>query len=83
MRRHSKLQESVHPWMMFLLVVGTTWSAIPDIVIIRCVRWKLPFFWFVIAAIIGKLFVYTPVIYGVEGVTWLTELLGWTGLPWI
>lgn len=68
---HNKMQISNHPLLLALLVVWTTRSAIPDILIIRSIREKVPFRVFLISMVIGKFFVYTPIIYGVE----LTEYL--------
>ncbi|MCX6825378.1 MAG: hypothetical protein NTY80_04130 [candidate division SR1 bacterium] len=57
--RNSKL-------ILFLLTIVAIDSAIPDIVAIGIVRKRLPFWLFIIAAIIGKSTVYLPVIWGAK-----------------
>lgn len=73
---HNKIKITSHPLLLAALVAWTTRSAIPDILIIRSVRHKLPFWMFLVATITGKLFVYTPIIYGVEFTEYLVNLLG-------
>lgn len=65
-RLHHNLHIVNKKWILFFLVTCTTRSAIPDILIIRTVRQKLSFPLFLLAVTIGKLFVYTPFIYGME-----------------
>ena len=48
--------------ILFLLTIVAIDSAIPDIVAIGIVRKRLPFWLFIIAALIGKSTVYLPVI---------------------
>lgn len=48
---------------LFLLTIVAIDSAIPDIVVVGMVRKRLPFSLFIIAAIIGKITVYLPVIW--------------------
>jgi len=48
--------------VLFLLTIVAIDSAIPDIVAIGIVRKKLPFWMFILAALIGKCTVYLPVI---------------------
>ena len=63
---HDKLHITPQRWVMFWLVTLTTWSPVPDILIVRYARKKMHFLAFLLATIIGKIFVYTPVIYGVS-----------------
>lgn len=65
-RIHKQLHIYTKKRILFFLVACTTWSAIPDILIIRTVRHKLPFPYFFWATLIWKFFVYTPFIYGIE-----------------
>lgn len=59
--------------VVFLLTILAIDSAIPDIVVIGIVRKKLPFFLFILAAIIGKATVYLPVI---RAGKWILNLFG-------
>ena len=63
---HDKLHVVEQKPLLFILSCCMTWSAIPDLVVIRCVRKKLWFSLFFLATLIGKAFVYTPVIYSAE-----------------
>jgi hypothetical protein len=71
---HNKLRVTDHQFLLALLVAGTTRSTIPDVLIITVVRRKLSFPLFLLATIIGKFFVYTPIIYGVEFSKYLINL---------
>lgn len=72
-RIHNKLHIVNKKRILMFLVACTTRSAIPDILIIRTVRHKLPFSYFFLAVLIGKFFVYTPFIYGLEVVEMLRQ----------
>lgn len=74
---HNKMQTTSRPLLLAALVACTTWSAIPDILIIRSVRNKLPFWMFLIATMVGKIFVYTPIIYWVGFTEYLVWLFWW------
>lgn len=65
-RLHKKLKVVEKKPTLFALVILTTISPIPDIVIIRYIQGKLPFTRFFVAVIIGKTLNYAPIIYGIE-----------------
>jgi len=65
-RLHDKLQNVQKASTLFWIVAFTTRSEIPDILIIKYCRWKIGFPLFVLATILGKTFVYLPIIYGIE-----------------
>jgi hypothetical protein len=50
-----------------MMIAGYTFqSPIPDMLIIRFIRHKMPFRAFWIAMMVGKIFAYTPFVYGVD-----------------
>jgi len=63
---HEKLHIVDEPSVLFRLVAITTFTPIPDLVIIHYAQGKLSFPIFVLATAIGKTLNYVPIIYGIE-----------------
>jgi len=63
---HSRLHLVSRKDILFFLVIVWTQAAIPDLLIVRATKGRLPFWLFLFATIIGKSIVYAPIIYGIE-----------------
>lgn len=63
---HDRLHMVSRKDVLFFLVIVWVQAAIPDLLVIRAVKHKLPFGLFLVAMIIGKIVVYAPIIYGIE-----------------
>ncbi len=72
---NEKLQVTEKKRVLFFLVIVTTYSIIPDILLIKYVRNKISFLVFLIAVTIWKSLIYIPVIYWIEFIEYLTQFI--------